>query len=391
MKSILQLLAIFLISIGANAQWTYPDSGITDDLNDVHFPTSNIGYAVGEGGSIIKSVDAGDSWTVLTSGVSSLLEGVHFLNDNLGYVVGDNVMLKTSNGGINWTTVTLPETGHLMDVEFTNATNGFCVGSDGILLKTSDAGLNWIAKNSDCNRYLSKIQFPSESVGYATSRGYNSNFIKTTDGGETWFSDTIDANLIYGSFESVYFMTEDVGLIGSWYIYGLVKTTDGGANWVDVSGPESPDLYSIDFANGSVGFAGDINGLFMTTTDAGDNWTSETITPSILALQALSATEVICVGSDGAIAKKANATSSIEDEKQLNINVFPNPSNGQFNISMNSNENKQIKVYTVDSKLIQQWTSSDYKTLIEIEQGTGVYFLEVMTNSSRETFKLIVK
>lgn len=374
-----------------NAQWTEPVSGVIADLNDVHFPTSTIGFAVGQNGTLIKSVDAGDSWTVLSSGSTSTFEGVHFIDANTGLIVGHNIMLRTTDGGSNWSTVSLPVSEVFMDVEFTDATTGYCIGAGGTLLKTIDAGLTWIVKNSDCTRYLSKIQFPTPSVGYATSKGYNSNFIKTTDGGETWFNDTIDASLIYGNLESVYFIDENTGLIGSWYIYGLIKTTDGGLNWMDVSGSENPDLYSIDFANGSIGFAGGINGLVMTTTDAGDTWSSENISGNVLALQALSTTDLICVGYGGYIAKKANATSNIDSENKITLNVFPNPSNGNFNIITNSNENKDVKLFSADGKLIQSFNTSDNKIELEILNGNGLYFLEISNEFGNELLKLVVE
>ena len=391
MKALTFLFSIITLSISSLAQWTEPVSGVSSDLNDVHFPTSLVGYAVGEGGSLIKSVDAGDNWTVLSSGSTASLQGVHFTSEDIGFIVGDNTMLTTTDGGTNWQTVSLPVSEILMDIEFTNATTGFCVGAGGTLLKTTDGGANWTIKDSDCDRYLSKIQFPTTNVGYATSKGYNSNFIKTTDGGETWFNDTIDANLIFGSFESVYFMDENTGLIGSWYIYGLVKTTDGGANWVDVSGTESPDLYSIDFANGSVGFAGGINGLVMTTIDAGDNWTSETIGNNVLALQALSSTTVICVGAAGYIAKKENATSSIVPDQPISISIYPNPSTGTFTIQTNSTGNKTYKLYSSDGKLIESLSSTDLSQSINIQQDSGIYLLEVTSEKESEVFRVVVE
>jgi photosystem II stability/assembly factor-like uncharacterized protein len=390
MKIVLHFLGIIFISMNAAAQWTEPVSGVSDDLNDVHFVTATIGYAVGEGGSLIKSIDAGDTWTVLNSGSTASFQGVHFLDADTGIIVGDNIMLRTTNGGLDWTTISIPFSDILMDIEFTSATTGFCIGYEGALLKTTDAGLNWTIKDSDCNRFLSKLHFPSATVGYATSKGYNSNFIKTVDGGETWFNDTIDANLIYGNLEAVYFIDENTGLIGSWYLSGIVKTADGGANWADVSGTEGPELYSIDFANGAVGFAAGSGGLVMTTTDAGDNWTSETISSSLFAVQALSATELVCVGYLGYIAKKANATSSINEAITAKAIVYPNPSNGQFTISTKSSNEKNCRIYAPDGRLIKAFTLSNQNIDIEIQEGSGIYFLEIINDGRRETLRLVL-
>jgi photosystem II stability/assembly factor-like uncharacterized protein len=171
MKIVLNFLGIIFISMNAAAQWTEPVSGVSDDLNDVHFVTATIGYAVGEGGSLIKSIDAGDTWAVLNSGSTASFQGVHFLDADTGIIVGDNIMLRTTNGGLDWTTIGIPFSDILMDIEFTSATTGFFTGYEGALLKTTDAGLNWTIKDSDCNRFLSKLHFPSATVGHATSKG----------------------------------------------------------------------------------------------------------------------------------------------------------------------------------------------------------------------------
>ncbi|MBI5472969.1 MAG: T9SS type A sorting domain-containing protein [Ignavibacteriae bacterium] len=94
---------------GAIARTT--DGGITrastffpQPLYDIHFPTSGasqVGYAVGAGGQIVKTADAGNAWQSQSSGTSSTLRGVHFLDFNTGFAVGDGgVILKTTSGGI---------------------------------------------------------------------------------------------------------------------------------------------------------------------------------------------------------------------------------------------------------------------------------------------------
>lgn len=185
------LLLLFAVLYGASSvfgQWELKSSGTTERLNDVFFPSLSLGYAVGEAGTVLKSTDIGETWIMLEVPTSQNLEAAFFLTDAHGFVVGNEIMLETVDGGENWTEIALPLTTHLMDVEFTSAAVGFCVGIDGVLLKTVDGGVNWVVKDSDCSRHLVNIQFPSEMVGYAVSLGYNWNFIKTVDGGETWLN-----------------------------------------------------------------------------------------------------------------------------------------------------------------------------------------------------------
>ncbi len=79
----------------------------TNNLNpiqfrSIHFPTQEIGYAVGDGSyeTILKTTDGGETWNVINSGTTSGLNCVHFFDNNTGLVFGENgVVLKTTTGG----------------------------------------------------------------------------------------------------------------------------------------------------------------------------------------------------------------------------------------------------------------------------------------------------
>ena len=72
-------------------------------LYEVHFPISNaslVGFAVGEGGQILKTYNAGANWQSQTSGTSQTLNDVAFFDLATGYIVGNNgTVLKTETGG----------------------------------------------------------------------------------------------------------------------------------------------------------------------------------------------------------------------------------------------------------------------------------------------------
>jgi photosystem II stability/assembly factor-like uncharacterized protein len=61
-------------------------------LSSVSFPTPQTGYAVGSG--ILKTSDAGDSWSFDSIGISySILKSVFFTDENHGWAVGDGGMV----------------------------------------------------------------------------------------------------------------------------------------------------------------------------------------------------------------------------------------------------------------------------------------------------------
>lgn len=72
-------------------------------FKSIHFPTDEIGYAVGEGEfeTIVKSTDGGENWNAIDISSTSGLNYVHFTDELNGLVFGDNgVVLKTTTGGV---------------------------------------------------------------------------------------------------------------------------------------------------------------------------------------------------------------------------------------------------------------------------------------------------
>ena len=77
-----------------------------------------------------------------------------------------------------------------------------------------------------------------------------------------------------------------------------------------------------------------------------------------------------------------------------NIEIYPNPTFGSFNIKINNNELTDCKaiIYNTDGKLIKEITLNNNVNLIDISNLTkGIYFVKVINNKSIKTTKLILK
>ncbi|MFT5822346.1 MAG: photosystem II stability/assembly factor-like uncharacterized protein [Crocinitomix sp.] len=328
MKFSLLILCFSLLLSEANAQWTIKPSGTTENLQEINFPNLSTGYCVGDNGTILKTTNIGETWVSLESATSQTLEGVYFTSALNGFVVGDNIMLHTIDGGENWTEVDLPISEYLMHIEFISADIGFCSGWNGALLKTIDGGATWVVKDSDCTRNLVNIQFPTPMVGYAVSRGYSWNFIKTTDGGETWVNDSIVPITNLSNLEAVYFTSEDVGVIGGWYIGAMVKTTDGGDSWADVAPVVDANFISIDFPSTLVGYAMGYGGSVYSSIDEGDTWVLDTEIESFSpnSMEFITNNTGFSVGYGGDIYKISDESASIESsDLNQDILIYPNP------------------------------------------------------------------
>ncbi len=134
---------------------------------------------------------------------------------------------------------------------------------------------------------IEKVVFLNDTLGYACGgdRRASGFIIKTTDGGQSWESQTIfyPDKKVY----EVYFLDENVGFAGSEdnFIY---KTNDGGANWSlewlipmsfhEVHRPIARQFLFLDNNNGYFVGGEDYQvGTIYKTTDQGTTWEFDTL------------------------------------------------------------------------------------------------------------------
>lgn len=114
-----------LLSCVCLAQWEgqHPQpQGNT--LWSLEFTESGIGFAVGDHGTLISTIDSGATWLVRESGTENDLLSVYFLNTNKGWIFGaDGTILRTLDGGKSWIFQPGPDI-HISDGLFVNPETG---------------------------------------------------------------------------------------------------------------------------------------------------------------------------------------------------------------------------------------------------------------------------
>jgi photosystem II stability/assembly factor-like uncharacterized protein len=131
----------------------------------------------------------------------------------------------------------------------------------------------WVTLNSGTTEDLSGAWFlPDGQTGYVVGQG---RVMKTTDGGATW-----DSLTLQGSVHAVTFpVNADTGFATS--SGGRVyRTIDAGASWQLETTGVTIDLRGLCFPhNNRVGYiaGGDTGSLILKTTDAGRHWVSQTV------------------------------------------------------------------------------------------------------------------
>lgn len=72
------------------------------------------------------------------------------------------------------------------------------------------------------------------------------------------------------------------------------------------------------------------------------------------------------------------------------INVYPNPTKGQFTIDLGTNHNAAILITDINGKTVYQQTISSTKVVtLDLDQPAGVYFLTVASDDRYSVVKLI--
>jgi photosystem II stability/assembly factor-like uncharacterized protein len=260
---------VFILSISVSAQWHWIYPWPFGSLAISHSSYQSNVWIIGRNGDILKSTDYGMNWQYQFGENVNNLCDVFFLNSTIGWI-GNlyGTILKTVDGGNNWQVYSNVIPYEIIDIFFKDQLNGWASTYYGVF-RSTDGGITWTLESDLPILPFNSIQFINISQGYVA--GWNGNIFKTTDGGENWSSISTSTNF---RIECVYFTSVDTGWIGGELIYdqAIFKTTDGGNTWnAELANQLSGLIYSICFLN-EIGFASSSEGQIYKTNNGGYNW-----------------------------------------------------------------------------------------------------------------------
>lgn len=263
-------------AIAADPKWNH---------RAVFFPSKRVGYAVGYGGYVAKTVDGGKHWQSHDIGVSSPLLGLYFFDEQRGLAVGEmGVVLRTGDGGKTWERSSYPRPDEIRDVAFWDRRHGVAVGRG--IGTTEDGGRTWterpytpvgVSVPPGFRMFLWKIAItgPRSAVVCALGGG----LFHTEDRGASW--QAIDSEEVH-HFYALAFGDRVTGYAAGQG--GMWKTEDGGKHWRPVtSGPR--EVYGLHFFDALHGIAvgrgvgpyrGPITETVRVTSDGGATWQANT-------------------------------------------------------------------------------------------------------------------
>ena len=268
------IFSIFLSMNTLEAQstgWTSVASNTTSNLYGIAYSNADTIVAVGDGGTIVRSINGGKKWAKVNSPVGDQLRAVAF-NGNTGLAVGiSGRMLRTTNGGTTWKLLTRITTKNLYAVSMSK-TMAVITGEEGTILVSTDNGVIWSPKGAGTASILFGV---SAIDGNAVGAGGNGAIVMSTNNGTGWGLTIIGGALTfyYGVSMAAQLTGYTVGISGSNMI--ILRTDNGGFTWMSQMVNSPNTLFGVAFTSTDNGTTVGTSGTILHTTNGGQKWNAE--------------------------------------------------------------------------------------------------------------------
>jgi photosystem II stability/assembly factor-like uncharacterized protein len=373
--------------------WEIIPSGTSHELNSVFFYDYELGFACGDSGTVIKSIDSGKTWQTLPSPTTFNLNDVYMFHRDTVMVVGDSgTMFFSDSGGLSWNGGQyMPE--DILSVSFSGS-DGICGCISQTILYCEYTGTSLTCMTVQTGlfgggfwgAYMLNPQF-----GFVA--GENSIFQpllgRSTNSGINWDFTAFYLNNNEGRATGVDFTDINIGYVSArvWDGQGAIaKTTDSGNNWLSTF--FSNPLWDIDFpisGASQVGYAVGDAGVILKTYNAGDSWQQQqsSTTLRLNKVHFLDLDYGFVVGENGIILRTTSGGEPVTNVEELYslINEFrleqnyPNPFNPSTKIkyTIPASPKSSPKERTLVQLIVYDILGNQVAELVNDEKQPGVY------------------
>jgi photosystem II stability/assembly factor-like uncharacterized protein len=310
------LIAAILANSYFFAQWTSITSGTQNDLKSVTFTNATTGFAVGLGGTVLKTTDGGTNWTTVTTPMVQDIYSVLFLDESNGLILGDGgKILKTTDGGANWS-FKVSGTSNPLYTSCKAGTVIFAAGASGTILKSINSGDTWTSVSSGTAEDINAIEFDAAntSIGYFVGNNASISYAyKTSNGGDNWSPQTLPANNVVSFFGIS--VISDMNVVFCGGVSKILKTTDGGSNWSNQNNTAANFYRDVLFISPTNGYVVGGAGKIIATTNGGTSYTTETsgVSSILNSITRTTCGNMFVVGNGGVILKKGVSVTGAAD------------------------------------------------------------------------------
>jgi photosystem II stability/assembly factor-like uncharacterized protein len=245
--------------------WAQAKVPVETDLVSVCFSTPNLGWAVGHGGVVLRSLDGGKNWTRQFSGQQLNELAIRYFERRRGEA-GAPQADNSKSGGSAKPDESVPS---LLDVWFDSPTKGTIVGTFNTIFRTEDGGMTWIP-------WMDRIDNPEKLHFYSVKGSGNTLYI-AGEKGNVWRFDPRSQRWVSvptGYAGTLFGLIVDgpkvvaFGMRGSCFL-----SEDAGKSWAPVATQRKAGITAgLRLADGEIVLA-DQTGGFVQSRDGGRTFT----------------------------------------------------------------------------------------------------------------------
>jgi len=385
MKHCFVAILLFLLCINLSfAQWVQQSSPVKANLADIAFFSQRIGYAVGTGGTVIKTLDGGKSWKEVTAPDSSDILSVTVL-DSLTVMVTTAATFETGsvyeskNQGLTWHK-TLVDTRNFYATVIGKKL--YSAGSS--IYASANKGITWQKQQKlNSTSVYTNLSFTDEQNGLVAGNiggilTYSADIYKTQNSSK-WYKLDIFSYPNSNAYSSLTALNADkIILITNFYNhfspgdssqvvllsnFRLDRDTFGDTVWKFKYHIINPAFYGYIsdckfFANGK-GFITSKTGVIYTTSTLGKKLVTEYKGNTALnALFMLNENTGYAVGEGGLILKREIKAVAAQTSPSV-IKLWPNPARNNTSIGFVLDEGKRLVVQVVNQQGNMVWLQKE--------------------------------
>ncbi|HZP62684.1 MAG TPA: hypothetical protein VFB28_04645 [Terriglobales bacterium] len=268
-------------------------------VHDLVFPTLQVGYAAAELGQVWKTTDGGNTWTeIVNLGFPYYWYGVAALDANNVVISGFNdstfegIIRWTHDGGVSWTSdIVLTTSGWSFRTRFANTNDGLVM--DGLNLNAANAAHYTLTGGQTADSWTEDVPDPNGGwfgnqfslLPNLHARASGITYCASPNDGQTWSCGPSVDSVFDGP---AFFFNDKNGWVGGGEISPNVegwvhRTTDGGKTWSTRTLDDPWPIRQILFVSPVIGWAAGgnvysaVGGIYF-SRDGGQTWSLDVTT-----------------------------------------------------------------------------------------------------------------
>lgn len=402
-RFVLFILCISVCASKSFAQFNFSKQSTATKtlLHGIHFANPQLGYACGDTGVILKTIDGGLNWSKLNAGTIQHLWDIKVVPGTTGTQVlsiGDyETILKSNDGGVNWKKLTspLPSSCFMFGIYAKDSLDIWVTGGEfvcfaGYVMHTTDGGLTW---NKMClldNAFLEEIVFIDNNNGFACGvdpSGMGGVLYKTNDGGATW-QKVMNTPRILTSITAI---GDDIYCAGEAGV--VIDSKDGGVTWTKSQLQNIHHFYGVHFSDAQHGYlcGGDNNlkGVVIHTEDGGTTWHNAAYQGNWLYATQRIGNSLFVSGDGGEISKAQLTTATHETEPITTLQFYPQPAQDVLYWKSNS-QISHWSIYDMMGRLVHNSDQFHEQGQLDVADWMGgVYVSKMVDTKGKVSSELI--